>query len=143
MVFDQEINDLEQQAPEYIGSQRLSLRSKLLRRDAMDSNGQFLDSPSWVRCYKETKQHQMRVNHHIHRNNDNGEREPMPYCRSKDILMKCTKGYPRKKYGLFEKLGQKYETGAAVCTGLAKIHNWKASGRRSMLGAIVTGRNNE
>jgi hypothetical protein len=127
--------NLEVSGPDHRDSERLISHSSLLR--AVTDDRLHLGS-EWKRCYLAVVQeYQMRVNHHIHLPNDQGTREPMPYCRSKTNHADCTKGYPKKKYEF------QHEKGAAVCRGLAKKLNFNISGRRCMLGAIACGRDNE
>ena len=152
-VFRAQRDDLEVDAPDYSDSARLAVRPSFLNRkkaalnvrNCGDARGVATEAVAWCKKYKAVvQQHQMRVNHHIHRRlpgdlDKDGARYPMPYCKSHTNALECSKEYPRMLYN-FDGCAR---SGAAVCSGLVKRYGFKGSGRRCMLGAIVTGRKNE
>lgn len=145
-MFEEQRSKLEEASPDYKDSARLICQQEQLRSaDGADNvvvntsiEGVIKEGKRWKQAYKQVvQQHQMRVNHHLHLLNDEGEREPMPYCRSKTDHNECSKGYPRQTFTF------KQQKGAAICRGAAKKLKLSASGKKCMLGAIFTGRENE
>jgi hypothetical protein len=142
-TFDNERDKLEEESPDYEDDNTL-MKQPVLPRDAanicspkvsVQSLAVLADGAKWRRRYKQDVQKcQMRVNHHIHRKHpETNEREPMPYCKCKDRPKECSKGYPKTKLDM----------SCVVCNGVAKTLGLNASGKRNMLGAMMSPRNNE
>jgi hypothetical protein len=145
--FNEERDKLEEDSPDYATSARLSVRAKCLRRNK--AAGHVLcsqlssveaDGTRWKEHYDAVVQQiQMRVNHHVHRLTEDNVRVPMPYCKDKANPTECTKGFARPLIAF----NSKVEGGAAMCPGMARTLNVKATGSRSVLGAITTSRGNQ
>ena len=80
------------------------------------------------------------VQHHWHKLDKDGKRQPMQYCLSKRRRKNCSckAGFPKKV--LRDKQGKvkiaKYRT-RLVCAGVAAELDLRTSGRRNMLGAVI------
>lgn len=138
---------LEEDAPDYATSARLSVRAQCLKRNkdaghvlCSDLGSVEADGERWKGQYNAVVQQiQMRVNHHVHRLTEDNVRMPMPYCKSKANPTECTKGFPRPLIAFDPRV----EGGSAMCPGMAKTFNVKATGSRSLLGTIATPRSNQ
>ena len=77
--------------------------------------------------------------HHWHLKDDEGKRQPAPYCRHKNLKgkrqkqCKCRQGFP-KKVNHHPRI---------VCAGIAKLLDLPITGRRDMTGAISPSRHDE
>ena len=81
--------------------------------------------------------------HHWHFKDEEGKRQPLPYCRHKHSKgkhnkeCKCRQGFPKKVHP------QVSSRPRVVCPGIAKLLDLPVTGRRDMTGAIAPSREDE
>ena len=81
--------------------------------------------------------------HHWHKKDSEGQRQPLPSCRLKKATVKskksctCRMGFPKKTHPLIA-AGPR-----VVCTGIAKLLDLPTDGRRDASGSIAPARSEE
>ena len=109
--------------------------------DDRGSQARQADGRRFVAEYEEDCQFIFsRVQHHWHKLDKDGKRQPMRYCQQKKRGKRgcCKRGFPKKV--LRDEKGKikmtKYRV-RIVCAGVAAELDLRTSGRRNMLGAVV------
>ena len=81
--------------------------------------------------------------HHWHKKDSEGQRQPLPYCRLKKATVnskkscKCRMGFPKKTHPLIA-AGPR-----VVCTGIAKLLDLPTDGKCDASGSIAPARSEE
>ena len=139
-----ESEELEKQWPTFRTDKQLGRIPAFIWRDA----GPFLgdgvasqeelvkDGETWLASYEAAAQHTMaRVQHHMHKHDEDGVRHPLPACRSTAKPDRCKHDFPMDK--------RITDRALIVCPGIAEEHGLRVTGQRSALGTVLGKRNSE
>jgi len=130
--------EIESQWPRYESKTLLVERPEYQKRARGALYSQIQCDEEWLREYLESdvQKLQMHKQHHIHlRNEESGEREPLPGCRRKDKPAACKADFPRTKWIISKAV--------ILCQGLLKQMDMAITGRRSKLGSLHGPMNHE
>ena len=111
--------------------QEVDQESKRLREDGRRFSAQYEEDCQFIFS---------RVQHHWHKLDKDGKRQPMRYCQQTGRGKRgcCKRGFPKKvlrdEKGKLKMTKYRYRV---VCAGVAIELDLKTSGRRNMVGAVV------
>jgi len=139
-----ESEDLEKQWPTFRNDKKLGRIPAFIWGDEgpclgdgrASQNELVADGKAWLASYEAAAQHNMaRLQHHMHKRGEDGERHPLPACRSTAKPDQCKHDMPMDK--------RLTDRPLLVCPGIAEDHGLRVTGQRSALGTVLGKRNNE